>query len=85
MASLDQLPLRPELQGRTPYGAPQLPAAYRLNTNENSYPVPDEVVEAIGKALAGELRDLNRYPDRDALAGAEDLPAHAAAVRIRQP
>ena len=29
MSSLDELPLRPELRGRTPYGAPQLPAKYR--------------------------------------------------------
>jgi histidinol-phosphate aminotransferase len=40
----------------------------RLNTNENSYPLPDDVVEAIGKAVQAELRDLNRYPDRDAVA-----------------
>jgi histidinol-phosphate aminotransferase len=68
MTSLDDLPLRDDLRGMTPYGAPQLDVPVRLNTNENSYPVPDEVVEAIGKALAAELRDLNRYPDRDAVA-----------------
>ena len=32
--------LRPDLRGRTPYGAPQLDVPVRLNTNENSYPVP---------------------------------------------
>jgi histidinol-phosphate aminotransferase len=62
------LPIRDDLRGQTPYGAPQLDVAVRLNTNENSYPVPDAVVDAIGKALQGELRDLNRYPDRDAVA-----------------
>jgi histidinol-phosphate aminotransferase len=67
------LPVRDELRGLTPYGAPQLDVPVRLNTNENSYPVPDEVVEAIGKAVAAELRDLNRYPDRDALALRADL------------
>ena len=40
------LPLRDDLRGRSPYGAPQLDVAVRLNTNENSYPVPDAVVDA---------------------------------------
>ncbi|GIF21220.1 histidinol-phosphate aminotransferase [Actinoplanes tereljensis] len=65
---IDDLPIRDDLRGQTPYGAPQLDVAVRLNTNENSYPLPDDVVEAIGKAVQGELRDLNRYPDRDAMA-----------------
>jgi histidinol-phosphate aminotransferase len=67
------LPIRDELRGLTPYGAPQLDVAVRLNTNENSYPVPEPVVEAIGKALQAELRDLNRYPDREAVALRADL------------
>ncbi len=57
--------LRPDLRGRTAYGAPQLDVPVRLNTNENSYPVPEDVVEAIVAALAADVRDLNRYPDRD--------------------
>ncbi|RKR87167.1 histidinol-phosphate aminotransferase [Micromonospora pisi] len=73
MTSLEDLPLRPELRGRSPYGAPQLDVPVRLNTNENSYPVPETVVDAIGKALHAELADLNRYPDRDALALRADL------------
>ncbi len=40
MSSLDELPLRPELRGRTPYGAPQVPARHRLNTNENPHRLP---------------------------------------------
>src|SRR5919107_2980525 len=73
MTSIDDLPVRDELRGRTPYGAPQLDVAVRLNTNENSYAVPEAVAEAIGKALAAELRELNRYPDRDAVALRADL------------
>lgn len=73
MTGLDDLPIRDDLRGRTPYGAPQLDVPVRLNTNENSYPVPESVVEAIGKAVAAELRDLNRYPDRDAVALRADL------------
>jgi histidinol-phosphate aminotransferase len=67
------LPLREDLRGRSPYGAPQLDVAVRLNTNENSYPLPDGVVDAIAKAVQAELRDLNRYPDRDAVALRTDL------------
>ncbi len=70
---LGDLPLRDDLRGRRPYGAPQLDVPVRLNTNENSYPVPDDVVEALGKALGAELRSLNRYPDRDAVALRRDL------------
>ena len=57
--------LRPDLHGRTAYGAPQLDVPVRLNTNENSHPVPEEVVEAVLAALADDLRSLNRYPDRE--------------------
>ncbi|HEU4424514.1 MAG TPA: histidinol-phosphate transaminase [Pilimelia sp.] len=76
MASMDDLPLRDDLRGRSPYGAPQLDVPVRLNTNENSYPVPEQVVEAIGKAVHAELADLNRYPDRDALALRADLAGY---------
>ncbi len=69
----EDLPIRDDLRGRSPYGAPQVDVAVRLNTNENSYPVPDAVVDAIAKALQAELRDLNRYPDRDAVALRTDL------------
>ncbi|MGW0503389.1 histidinol-phosphate transaminase [Micromonospora sp. NPDC003241] len=73
MTELSDLPIRDDLRGLSPYGAPQLDVPVRLNTNENSYPVPEPVVEAIGKAVAAELRDLNRYPDRDAVALRADL------------
>jgi histidinol-phosphate aminotransferase len=70
------LPIRDELRGLTPYGAPQLAVAVRLNTNENSYPLPDEVVTAVEKALAAAVRDANRYPDRDAIALRAGLAAY---------
>ncbi|HEY0002718.1 MAG TPA: histidinol-phosphate transaminase [Actinoplanes sp.] len=73
MTTIDELPIRDDLRGQIPYGAPQLDVAVRLNTNENSYALPDDVVEAIGKAVQAELRDLNRYPDRDAVALRTDL------------
>ncbi|MEU4561431.1 histidinol-phosphate transaminase [Actinoplanes sp. NPDC023936] len=76
MTTIDDLPIRDDLRGKTPYGAPQLDVAVRLNTNENSYPVPDDVVEAISKAVQAELRDLNRYPDRDATALRSELAGY---------
>ncbi|CAM3167293.1 histidinol-phosphate transaminase [Stackebrandtia soli] len=59
--------LRPDLRGREPYGAPQLDVAVRLNTNENSYPLPPAVVASIEKAVSAVAPHLNRYPDRDAV------------------
>lgn len=73
---LARLPLRAELRGRTPYGAPQLDVPVRLNTNENSHPVPDEVVAAIVDAVRHEARQLNRYPDREFTHLREDLAAY---------
>jgi histidinol-phosphate aminotransferase len=76
VTGLDDLPVREELRGLRPYGAPQLDVPVRLNTNENSYPLPDEVVAALEKAVSSTLRDLNRYPDRDAMALRADLAGY---------
>ncbi|MET0764566.1 MAG: histidinol-phosphate transaminase [Blastococcus sp.] len=88
MTSLDQLPLRPELRGRTPYGAPQLPAKYRLNTNENPHPLPAELLADLGAALGHAALELNRYPDRDAVDLRTDLAAYlsrtGSAIRPEQ-
>jgi histidinol-phosphate aminotransferase len=65
--SLDDLPVRDELRGRSPYGAPQLDVPVRLNTNENPYPLPEELVERIADRVREAARHLNRYPDRDAV------------------
>ena len=50
--ALAALPLRENLRGLSPYGAPQLDVAVALNTNENTHPVPDEVVAAIAESVA---------------------------------
>ena len=76
MTTLDDLPLRDELRGALPYGAPQLDVPVRLNVNENPYPPSGAVVAEIGQAVAEAARDLNRYPDRDALALRADLAAY---------
>ncbi|WP_346623134.1 histidinol-phosphate transaminase [Blastococcus montanus] len=78
MTSLEDLPLRPELRGRTPYGAPQVPATHRLNTNENPHPLPAELLADLGEALGHAALELNRYPDRDAVALRTDLAAYLA-------
>jgi histidinol-phosphate aminotransferase len=71
--SLDELPLRPELVGQEPYGAPQLDVPVRLNVNENPYPPSEQVISDIAAAVAEAGRSMNRYPERDALALRADL------------
>lgn len=68
--------LRPDLLGRTAYGAPQLDVPVRLNTNENSYAVPQEVADAILLSVAEIAPALNRYPDREFVRLREDLAAY---------
>lgn len=63
----DELPIRDELRGKSPYGAPQLDVPVRLNTNENPYPLPEPLVERIAERVREAARNLNRYPDRDAV------------------
>jgi histidinol-phosphate aminotransferase len=60
------LPLRDDLAGVKPYGAPQLDVAVALNTNENPYPPSAALVAEIAAAVATAAAGLNRYPDRDA-------------------
>ncbi len=67
--------LREDLRGQTAYGAPQLDVPVRLNTNENSYAVPADVVTAITAAVADCASGLNRYPDREFTSLREDLAA----------
>ncbi|MCX3063476.1 histidinol-phosphate transaminase [Streptomyces beihaiensis] len=64
---IDDLPVRDELRGKSAYGAPQLDVPVRLNTNENPYPLPEPLVARIAERVAEAARDLNRYPDRDAV------------------
>lgn len=58
----DRVPVREDLADVEPYGAPQLDAPVRLNTNETPYPPPAEFFERLAKRVAA--LDLNRYPDR---------------------
>lgn len=65
MANLDDLPIRDDLKGRKPYGAPQLHVPVALNVNENTHRIPREVIEDIFSRIAHATLTLNRYPDRE--------------------
>ena len=68
MTKLDDLPIRNDLVGQKPYGAPQLDVPVALNVNENTHRIPEDVaVDIIGR-LAAAVLDINRYPDREFLA-----------------
>jgi histidinol-phosphate aminotransferase len=58
-------PLRDELRGIEPYGAPQLDVPVQLNVNENPYAPSARVVADIAAAVADAAATLNRYPDRE--------------------
>ena len=74
--SLADLPLREDLRGRTPYGAPQLDVPVRLNTNENPYPPPPDLVADVVAAAGRIAGTLHRYPDRDAVDLRTDLAGY---------
>ncbi|MCD2190936.1 histidinol-phosphate transaminase [Actinomycetospora soli] len=65
---LADLPLRDDLRGRSPYGAPQLQVPVALNTNENPFPPPPALVEDVAAATREAAAALHRYPDRDHVA-----------------
>jgi len=65
VTSLADLPIRDDLRGLTPYGAPQEHVRIRLNVNENTHPIPDDVAASIAESLADAIRTVNRYPDRE--------------------
>ncbi|MGO1974414.1 MAG: histidinol-phosphate transaminase [Propionibacteriaceae bacterium] len=70
---LADLPLRPELVGEEPYGAPQLDVPVLLNVNENPYPPSAEVINDITDAVRVAAAGMNRYPERDAVRLRADL------------
>lgn len=59
------LPVRDDLRDLTPYGAPQIAAPVALNVNENTHPVPPDVIEDVIEAVRAALTTVNRYPDRE--------------------
>ncbi|MBN2176219.1 MAG: histidinol-phosphate transaminase [Demequinaceae bacterium] len=73
-----ELPLRPEIRGLAPYGAPQLDVPVLLNVNENPYAPPAVVVEALAAAVHKAAEGLNRYPDREFVGLRAELAAYLA-------
>jgi histidinol-phosphate aminotransferase len=66
-------PLREELRGIEPYGAPQLDVAVQLNVNENPYGPSPECIADIAAAAGEAAATLNRYPDREFVALRQSL------------
>jgi histidinol-phosphate aminotransferase len=77
--SLDDLPLRDDLHGKSPYGAPQLDVPVRLNTNENPHPPTQALIDDVVRSVREAAADLHRYPDRDAVALRTELAAYLSA------
>ncbi|GII53976.1 histidinol-phosphate aminotransferase [Planotetraspora thailandica] len=71
--TLDDLPIRDDLRGKHPYGAPQLDVPVQLNTNENPYPPSAALIDDLARAVRHGASTLNRYPDRDAVDLRKDL------------
>jgi histidinol-phosphate aminotransferase len=65
VSSLDDLPVRADLRGKTPYGAPQKVVPVALNVNENTHQIPEAVAHDIVQSLAVAVLGVNRYPDRE--------------------
>lgn len=72
------LPLRADLRGEEPYGAPQLDVPVCLNVNENPYAPSPEVIQAIVDHVRQIATTLNRYPDREHVALRKALGAYLA-------
>lgn len=77
--TLADLPLREDLRGKSPYGAPQLDVPMRLNTNENPHPPTKALVDDVTASVQAVAGDLHRYPDRDAVALRTDLATYLTA------
>ncbi|MBO0855299.1 MAG: histidinol-phosphate transaminase [Nocardia sp.] len=74
--TLEDLPLRANLRGKSPYGAPQLSVPVQLNTNENPHPPSRALIDDVAESVRGAAAQLHRYPDRDAVALRTDLAAY---------
>jgi len=74
--TLEDLPLRENLRGKSPYGAPQLMVPVRLNTNENPHPPTPALIDDVAASVRDAASDLHRYPDRDATALRADLASY---------
>ncbi|WHU49090.1 histidinol-phosphate transaminase [Gordonia sp. L191] len=83
--SVDELPLRDNLRGKSAYGAPQLTVPVVLNTNENPHPPSAALIADVAESVRVAAAELHRYPDRDAVALRTELAEYlsrATGVRL---
>lgn len=78
--TLADLPLRDNLRGKSPYGAPQLVVPVRLNTNENPHPPTQALIDDVAASVRDAAAELHRYPDRDSVQLRTDLAAYLTAA-----
>ncbi|MBP3086867.1 histidinol-phosphate transaminase [Mycolicibacterium fortuitum] len=78
--TLADLPLRENLRGKSPYGAPQLVVPVRLNTNENPHPPTKALIDDVAASVRDAAAELHRYPDRDSVQLRTDLAAYLTAA-----
>lgn len=78
--TLADLPLRENLRGKSPYGAPQLVVPVRLNTNENPHPPTQALIDDVAASVRDAAAELHRYPDRDAVVLRTELAAYLGAA-----
>jgi histidinol-phosphate aminotransferase len=76
VTSLSALPIRDDLRGREPYGAPQKHVRVELNVNENTHPIPSDVQADILSRISTALQRANRYPDREFVALRQSLAGY---------
>ncbi len=76
MTEFTDLPIRDDLRGLHPYGAPQIDVPVQLNVNENTFGIPQIVLDDIVRELEQAVREANRYPDREFTALRERLAAY---------
>lgn len=76
---VDELPVREDLRGKKPYGAPQILDVVQLNVNENPYAPSAALVADLQRAVGEVGHQLHRYPDREAVALRTDLAAYLSA------
>ena len=58
--TLADLPLRADLRGKSPYGAPQLDVPVRLNTNENPHPPSQALIDDVARSVQAAAAQLHR-------------------------
>ncbi|GHT82836.1 histidinol-phosphate aminotransferase [Actinomycetota bacterium] len=59
---MTQIAIRDDILGLTPYQSFDQRIKARLNTNENPYPISDELAAKIGVAVEEAVKNANRYP-----------------------